>query len=42
MPFVLLIVAAFLLAMILGKGPSRGLYAAIAVGAAVATWYFMR
>jgi hypothetical protein len=42
MPFVLIVVAAFLLAMVLGKGPSRGLYVAFVVAAAAAAWYFMR
>ncbi len=42
MPFVLLVVAAFLTAMVLGKVPDRRIYAAFALAAAAATVYFLR
>lgn len=42
MPFILLVVAAFLTAMVLDKGPNRKVYAVFALGAAVATVYFLQ
>jgi len=42
LPYVLLVVFAFALAMIFNRGASRGTYLLLAAGAAGATWYFLR